>query len=148
MLANNGATVFGGDIAPATADDTTFPELNVTTTKCDVTAEQNVIHLIEMAAAQTGKIDILVNNAGIAIGVSLEGANDEDYEASWSRTFDVLLTAQVRLVRACLPHLMRRGEGRIINIASTEGIGASAGTSPYTAAKHGVVGLTLSLIHT
>jgi 3-oxoacyl-[acyl-carrier protein] reductase len=41
--------------------------------------------------------------------------------------------------------LSRNGEGRIINIASTEGLGASAGTSPYTAAKHGVVGLTRSM---
>lgn len=111
----------------------------------DVTDGSRICEVVGEIASALGEIDILVNNAGIAIGVSLEGANDEDYEASWSRTFDVLLTAQVRLVRACLPHLMRRGEGRIINIASTEGIGASAGTSPYTAAKHGVVGLTRSM---
>ena len=111
----------------------------------DVTDGSRIREVVGEIASALGEIDILVNNAGIAIGVSLEGANDEDYEASWSRTFDVLLTAQVRLVRACLPHLMRRGEGRIINIASTEGIGASAGTSPYTAAKHGVVGLTRSM---
>ena len=111
----------------------------------DVTDGSRIREVVGEIASALGEIDILVNNAGIAIGVSLEGANDEDYEAAWSRTFDVLLTAQVRLVRACLPHLMRRGEGRIINIASTEGIGASAGTSPYTAGKHGVVGLTRSM---
>jgi 3-oxoacyl-[acyl-carrier protein] reductase len=49
------------------------------------------------------------------------------------------------LIRAALPHLQKSGEGRIVNIASTEGLGASAGGSPYTAAKHGVVGLTRSL---
>jgi len=91
-----------------------------------------------------GEIDILVNNAGIVIAAALDQPDDE-YEASWSRTLDVLLTAHVRLVRACLSQLSRQGQGRIINIASTEGLGASPGTGPYTAAKHGVVGLTRSM---
>jgi len=51
----------------------------------------------------------------------------------------------VRLIRACLPDLRRRGAGRIVNIASTEGLGATAGMPAYTASKHGVVGLTRSL---
>ena len=55
------------------------------------------------------------------------------------------LSPQVHLVRACLDQLARRGEGRIVNVASTEGLGASAFTSPYTASKHGVVGLTRAL---
>ena len=55
---------------------------------------------------------------------------------------DVLLTPHQRLVRACLDDLKASGEGRIINIASTEGITAQRGAMPYTAAKHGVVGLT------
>ncbi len=111
----------------------------------DVSSASAIREIVSDIASSLGEIDILVNNAGIAIGISLEGADDEEYEAAWSRTFDVLLTAHVRLVRACLSQLMRNGEGRIINIASTEGLGASAGTSPYTAAKHGVVGLTRSM---
>ena len=63
----------------------------------------------------------------------------------WARTFAINLTAQVNLIRACLPHLLRSGGGRIVNIASTEGLGATAGISPYTASKHGVIGLTRSL---
>ena len=51
----------------------------------------------------------------------------------------------MRLIRSCLSDLQRNGDGRIVNIASTEGLGGSAGTSPYTASKHGVVGLTKSL---
>ena len=89
-----------------------------------------------------GGLDVLVNNAGIAIG----GAVDADgYDAIWERAFDVLLTSHQRLVRASLPSLRRSEAGRIINIASTEALGATAGTGPYTAAKHGVVGLTRSL---
>ena len=54
------------------------------------------------------------------------------------------LTAQARLVRAALPHLRRSDAGRIVNIASTEGIIATAGIPAYTASKHGVIGLTKS----
>jgi 3-oxoacyl-[acyl-carrier protein] reductase len=49
------------------------------------------------------------------------------------------------MVRACLPDLLRNREGRIVNIASTEGLGAQPFLSPYTVSKHGVVGLTRSL---
>ena len=48
-------------------------------------------------------------------------------------------------MRACLPDLVRDGEGRVVNIASTEGLGATAYMSPYTASKHGVIGLTRAL---
>lgn len=89
-----------------------------------------------------GGVDILVNNAGIPIGTAIDA---DDYETHWDRAISVMLTAHARLVRACLPMLRRSGEGRIINISSTEGIGAQLYTGPYTAAKHGVVGLTRSL---
>jgi 3-oxoacyl-[acyl-carrier protein] reductase len=49
------------------------------------------------------------------------------------------------MIRACLPSLERAGSGRIVNIASTEGLGATPFLSPYTVSKHGVVGLTRSL---
>ena len=89
-----------------------------------------------------GPLDILVNNAGISMGGPILG---DDYEDGWQRAFEINLTAQVRLIRAFLSQLTRAGEGRIVNIASTEGLGASAGASPYTASKHGVVGLTRGL---
>ena len=111
----------------------------------DVTDGERIQEVVTEIASSLGEIDILVNNAGIVVGTAINEPNAEKYETAWARTFEVLLTAQVRLIRACLPQLMRRNEGRIINIASTEGLGASAGTSPYTAAKHGVVGLTRSL---
>ncbi len=100
--------------------------------------------VVAEVASALGPIDILVNNAGIVIGASLEQP-DEDYEPTWQRALDVMLTAHVRLVRACLPQLARNGDGRVVNVASTEGLGASAGTGPYTAAKHGVIGITRSM---
>ena len=106
-------------------------------------ADPAAIEVVVAACVEAfGGLDVLVNNAGIAVG----GAVDSDgYDALWQRAFDVLLTAHQRLVRAALPSLRRSEAGRIINIASTEALGASAGTGPYTAAKHGVVGLTRSL---
>ena len=71
--------------------------------------------------------------------------DSQDYEAAWAQSFDVLLTAQMRMIRAALPYLRRAEHPRIINIASTEGLGATKFGSPYTAAKHGVIGLTRSL---
>jgi 3-oxoacyl-[acyl-carrier protein] reductase len=55
------------------------------------------------------------------------------------------LRAHTRTIRAALPHLRASDGGRIVNIASTEGLGATPETSPYTSAKHGVIGLTRSM---
>ncbi len=87
-------------------------------------------------------LDILVNNAGFSQHTTID---DEDYEAIYDRHLDILLRAHTRTIRAALPHLKASGAGRIVNIASTEGLGATPETSPYTTAKHGVIGLTRSL---
>ncbi len=93
-------------------------------------------------ARRWGGIDILVNNAGIALETPLE---QPDFDARWERSFAVLITAQVQLIRACLPWLEKSDAARIVNIASTEALGATKGMSAYTAAKTGVIGLTRSL---
>jgi 3-oxoacyl-[acyl-carrier protein] reductase len=89
-----------------------------------------------------GPIDILINNAGVSIPAPIAG---QDYDAAWGTTLAVNLTGHTRLIRACLPDLTRNGDGRVVNVASTEALGATAGLSPYTASKHGVVGLTRAL---
>jgi 3-oxoacyl-[acyl-carrier protein] reductase len=92
---------------------------------------------IDTVVGEVGPVDILVNNAGVSIPAPIDGP---DYEAAWEQTLAVNLVGYVRLIRACLPHV-----SRIVNIASTEGLGATAYLSPYTVSKHGVVGLTRSL---
>jgi 3-oxoacyl-[acyl-carrier protein] reductase len=89
-----------------------------------------------------GGIDILVNNAGISIPAPIDS---DHYPEAWSKSVAVLLTAHTLTIRAALPHLRKSENGRIINIASTEGLGATRYGSPYTAAKTGVIGLTRSL---
>jgi 3-oxoacyl-[acyl-carrier protein] reductase len=89
-----------------------------------------------------GPVDVLVNNAGVSLPAPIDA---EGYEEAWAATLAVNLTAYTRTIRACLADLRREGRGRIVNVASTEGLGATAYLSPYTATKHGVVGLTRSL---
>ena len=108
----------------------------------DVTDGGAVGAAIAEVVVQLGPPDILVNNAGVSIPAPIDGA---DFEQQWADTIAVNLTAHTTLIRACLPHLARNGDGRIVNIASTEGIGGSAYISPYTASKHGVIGLSRAL---
>jgi 3-oxoacyl-[acyl-carrier protein] reductase len=97
---------------------------------------------VEAARAALGPVDILVNNAGISLPAPID---DPGYEAAWAATLAVNLAAYARTIRAALPDLRRDRAGRIVNVASTEGLGATAFISPYTTSKHGVVGLTRAL---
>ncbi len=108
----------------------------------DVTDGARVIQVIDEAAARFGRLDILVNNAGLALPTPIDA---DDYERLWATSLDVLLTAHTRTVRAALPYLRRSDAGRIVNVSSTEGLGATRFASAYTAAKHGVIGLTRAL---
>lgn len=92
--------------------------------------------------AHFGAMDILVNNAGISRPTPIDG---DEFEAAWELSLAVLLTAHTRTIRAALPYLRKAAHPRIVNIASTEGLGATRFGSPYTAAKTGVIGLTRSL---
>ncbi len=70
---------------------------------------------------------------------------EDEFDAAWNRTLDVNLAAHARLAHLAVPHLLERGDGRIVNIASTESILTQAGLISYAASKAGVVGLTKSL---
>jgi 3-oxoacyl-[acyl-carrier protein] reductase len=108
----------------------------------DVSDGERLARLPEQTRADLGPLDILVNNAGISM---VAPAGSADYEEHWERAVAVNLTAHIRLINAYLAQLERNADGRVVNVASTEGLGATAGISPYTATKHGVVGLTRSL---
>ena len=108
----------------------------------DVTNQENINEAVSNTIKEFGQLDILVNNAGISIPTTID---DENYEDSWDKTFDVLLKGQVNLIRVALPFIRKSTCGRIVNISSTEGMGATPRISPYTSAKHGVIGLTRSL---
>ncbi len=101
--------------------------------------------LVDGVVAAFGGVDVLVNNAGISTLTSAF-QEEESFETAWARTLDVNLTAHVRLTRLCLPYLQQAPNGgRVVNIASTESIVATAGISAYSATKAAVTGLTRSL---
>lgn len=110
--------------------------------RLDVTNQAEIKKVVDDVAASFGGLDALVNNAGIVMPGAID---DPAYDAAWDRTFDVLLTAQQRMVRAALPYLRKSDAARIVNIASTEGLGATPNNSAYAAAKTGVIGLTRGL---
>ncbi|HIG44573.1 MAG: SDR family NAD(P)-dependent oxidoreductase [bacterium] len=108
----------------------------------DLSDSDAIRSVIAEIADHFGGIDILVNNAGISMSTPID---EPEYVAAWDKTFAVLLTAHVHTIRAALPYLRKSEHPRIINIASTEALGATKFGSQYTAAKTGVVGLTRSL---
>src|SRR5437016_5348718 len=83
---------------------------------------------VDDVVAKLGPVGILVNNAGVSLPAPIEAA---EYEDAWDATLAVNLTGYVRMIRACRPHLLDAGAGRIVNIASTEGLGATPFLSPY-----------------
>ena len=108
----------------------------------DIASRADIDRVVNDVASHFGGLDIVVNNAGISVRTAID---DEDYEDAWTKAMAVMLTAQPRVIRAALPFLRRSESPRIVNIASTEALGATALHSPYSAAKAGVVGLTRSL---
>ena len=144
LFADEGARVAVVDITPidAVVAEITGAGGTARGWQLDVTQPAQILHVIGEIGVHFGAIDILINNAGISAGARIDADN---FEAIWTRAFDVLLTAQVRLIRAALPWLRQSDSARIVNIASTEGLGATKFGSPYTAAKTGVIGLTRAM---
>lgn len=107
----------------------------------DVADEAQVQHAFDTARAALGPVWGLVNNAGQAESAPLHRTSTE----LWQRMLAVNLTGSFLCSRAALADLRATGQGRIVNIASTAGQRGYAYVAAYSAAKHGVVGLTRSL---
>jgi 3-oxoacyl-[acyl-carrier protein] reductase len=146
VFAVEGAHVAATDIAAESvrevADDLVHRGLSAEAWTLDIADPEAIEKVVAEVAARFGGIDILVNNAGISAFAPIDS---ETYDAVWARAFSILLTAQQRLVRATLPWLRKSKAPRIVNIASTEALGATSRDSPYAAAKAGVTGLTRAL---
>lgn len=108
----------------------------------DCARQAQVVAAVEQAADEFGGIDILVNNAGLVVPSMLD---DESYDTSWQKSLDIMVSAQQWAIRAALPHLRKAEHPRIVNIASTEALGATANNSPYVVAKHASLGLTRAM---
>ena len=104
----------------------------------DVSVETDAELIIKQTTEQWGQIDILVNNAGITKDGLLLRMKAED----WDRVIDVDLRGAFLCSKYAMPHMIRRRQGRIINISSVVGIGGNVGQSNYAAAKAGLIGFT------
>lgn len=108
----------------------------------DVSDPESVRAGVEEARERLGPINIVVNAAGVPSSGNID---DDRYTEEWQRALDVNLTGAMHVVRACLPDLVAGGAGRIVNVASTEGLGAARWMGPYSVSKHGLIGFTRSL---
>jgi 3-oxoacyl-[acyl-carrier protein] reductase len=135
-------TDFNGAGAEAVAAELRDKGLKAKAWKLDVADHAEIKAVVAAIAADFGGLDILINNAGVSGTSTIDG---DGYDALWERNIAILLTAHPRIIRAALPHLRKSKAPRIVNIASTEALGATATHSSYSAAKAGVTGLTRSL---
>jgi 3-oxoacyl-[acyl-carrier protein] reductase len=106
----------------------------------DVSNYDEVEAGIAQIEKELGQIEILINNAatGIVRAVTLVKTKIQD----WARDLSVNLTGPFNTIRCCLPNMMERGWGRIINISSIAGTMGGAGQCSYAATKAGIIGLT------
>jgi 3-oxoacyl-[acyl-carrier protein] reductase len=137
------AQVFGAEGARVAATDRNAADLPGTANwRLDVTDHDAIESVVDEIVRALGPIDVLVNCAGVSVPAPIDA---DGYGEAWDTTLTVNLVGYVQMIRKCLPYLAREHAGRIVNIASTEGLGATPYLSPYTVSKHGVVGLTRSL---
>ena len=110
--------------------------------RVDVSRPEDVERATQATLARHGKIDVLVNNAGVG------GANHTtiDYPVEeWERVLRINLTSQFLCCRAVVPHMVKSGYGRVVNIASIAGKEGNPNAVAYSASKAGVIALTKSL---
>lgn len=106
--------------------------------KCNVTNESEIIEMINNTVSTYGRIDCLINNAGLQHVSPIEEFPKEKFELLLS----VMLTAPFVAIKHVFPIMKQQKFGRIINMASINGLIGFAGKAAYNSAKHGVIGLT------
>lgn len=108
---------------------------------CDVTNQKEVNQLIHQVIQQFQRVDVLVNNAGYGrFGRFLE-LSVEEYEGMIQTNY----LGAVRMIHGLLPHMLKQGHGRIINISSVAGLSGSPNLAAYSASKFALMGLSESL---
>ena len=145
LMAANGDTVILADINAEAADNVAAAIVasggKAESAALDVRDGRAFAALVDRVVADHGRIDLIFNNAGIGVGGPIEDLNAEH----WQRIVDVNIMGVVNGVRAAYPHMIRQGDGHIVNTASLAGLVPSPMLAPYAMTKHAVVGLSLSL---
>ena len=141
-FAQKGAKVVLTDIEEekviAVAQNNSIPNLNITGMYCDVTSEEHIKAVIDKTHQLHGRIDILINNAGLQYIAPIEEFPSEKFEL----LIKVMLVAPFIAIKYVFPIMKQQQYGRIINMASINGLVGFAGKAAYNSAKHGLIGLT------
>jgi 3-oxoacyl-[acyl-carrier protein] reductase len=116
----------------------------ILTTVGDVSRAADVERFVSATLAQFGRIDVLVNNAAAPHGADRRLLWEVPEEA-WDLVMDVNLKGTFLMSRTVIPHMLSRGSGRIINMASVSGKRGTSRRGAYTASKFGVIGLTQAM---
>jgi NAD(P)-dependent dehydrogenase (short-subunit alcohol dehydrogenase family) len=148
MLAEAGAAVAVADIdgegAASTAKAIEKRGGRAITVTADVSDAREIDVMVRQTVTDLGGVDILVNNAGIATTELVEDLDEE----KWRGVLDVNLTGPFLCCKAVLPHMRRKGWGRIVNVASVAAKRISfTGAASYTASKAGLLGFTRHLAY-
>ncbi|MBB6451835.1 3-hydroxybutyrate dehydrogenase [Salirhabdus euzebyi] len=106
--------------------------------KCDVTKEEQIEKVVAETVKTFGSIDILINNAGIQHVSSIEDFPSDKFELM----IKIMQIAPFYAIKHTFPHMKKQKYGRILNMASINGLIGFAGKAAYNSAKHGVIGLT------
>lgn len=110
--------------------------------RTDVTSEDDIVAAIMACQSAFGSLDIMINNAGVVGAMGpIAGTALADYE----RTMSILLTSVFLGTKHAMAVMKEQGHGVIINTSSTAGVQGGLGPHVYTAAKHGVIGLSKSV---
>jgi NAD(P)-dependent dehydrogenase (short-subunit alcohol dehydrogenase family) len=144
-MLRSGASVALWDIDAArlaTASGTLSALGKVSTVAVELTDDASVAKASAATLGAHGQIDILLNNAGITGG---NGVTWELDPAMWRRVIEVNLIGPYLTSRAVVPHMIERGYGRIVNIASVAGKEGNPNASHYSASKAALIALTKSL---
>ena len=144
-LARCGADVVAADINQGEAEETAAAiaaggrgSLGL---RVDVTSQESVDAAVDAVIDQFGRIDILVNNAGIIAARGWEERDEFTWD-DWDQIFEVNVKGIVRVTNAVVSHMKPRRYGKIVNIASVAGRGATGTSAPYSVSKSGVIILT------
>ena len=140
-FASAGASVVVLDTDGPAAEEAAALAGTATAVQGDVTVTSDLERAVAVAVERYGGLDWAVNNAGITLHKKLRAAKITEDE--WRRVIDVNLTGVFLGMRAELPAMLERGGGAIVNVSSVAGlVGSSAADAAYSAAKHGIIGLT------
>ena len=148
-LAQDGAHVVVA-VIEFDAAETVAAEIGGTAIDVDVAHEERVFALIDKVEAEIGPIDLFVSNAGVAFGDAESGAASREgglrpVEDRWDLCWNINVMAHVYAARALLPHMIGRGGGYLVNVASAAGLLSQIGDAAYSATKHAAVAFAESL---